>query len=824
MRPLSRLAKVYIAAILVLGIAALTSTTQAPVGKFGARFFVYLAASLLSASMKVSLPGVTGTMSVNFFFILVGIVEFSLPETMAFTFCGILLQCVWNVKRRPATIQMAFNLACTSTAAYISFQFYHASFWSQFAASFPLTLGALASCYFVLNTFPIAIIISLTENQPLRRTWRECYLWSLPYYVIGAAIVGLMHVVGERYGWQNSLLIAPVLYLIYRSYNLYLERLESEKRHSDQMAGLHLRTIEALALAIEAKDTTTHDHLQRVQVYAIEIGKELGLKEDELNALRAAALLHDIGKLAVPEHIISKPGRLTPEEFEKMKIHPVVGAEILEQVEFPYPVVPIVRSHHEKWNGTGYPDGLVGEQIPIGARILSAVDCLDAIASDRQYRRALPLDKAMDVVVREAGQAFDPRVVEVLQRRYVELERMARGTQLMKAKLSTDMKVERGDAPAAGFEEAGAAAAAATVTQPADFLSSIAAARHEVQILFEMAQDLGNSLRLDETLSLLGVRLKKVVPFDAMAVYVRQNDTLEPRYVIGEDQRLFSSLSIPVGQGLSGWVAENRKPIINGNPSVEPGYLNDPAKFSTLRSALAVPLESDGVVGVLALYHANKDAFTRDHLRILLAISSKLTVSIENSLKYHEAEDSAVVDFLTGLPNARALFLHLESEIGRCQQDGTPLAVLVCDLDGFKQVNDTLGHLEGNRLLKAVAQQLRQNCRERDYIARMGGDEFVLVLPGANPELAWTLEERFRLATEQAGREVCQMDVLSLSVGRAQLFEDGVEAEQLLGEADKRMYHAKRERKRQQGDRVLHIPRQLPNQPTNVFMASPLIQ
>ena len=172
---------------------------------------------------------------------------------------------------------------------------------------------------------------------------------------------------------------------------------------------LHLRTIEALALAIEAKDHTTHDHLQRVRVYAIEVAKELGVTVRRMEALHAAALLHDIGKLAVPEHIISKPGRLTPEEFEKMKIHPLVGAEILERVRFPYPVVPIVRAHHEKWDGSGYPFGLKGEEIPIGARILSSVDFLDALASDRQYRRALPLEEVMKTSRCGVGQILRSR-------------------------------------------------------------------------------------------------------------------------------------------------------------------------------------------------------------------------------------------------------------------------------------------------------------------------------------------------------------------------------------------------------------------------------
>src|SRR5437016_10829202 len=235
--------------------------------------------------------------------------------------------------------------------------------------------------------------------------------------MVGAATAGLVHFLNKHIGWQSSLLVLPPIYLMYRSYRLYLGKLETEKRQAEQVSSLHLRTIEALALAIEAKEQTTGEHPQRVRVYAMELARELRLTEDETEALRAASVLHDIGKLAVPEHIISKPGKLTPDEFEQMKIHPIVGAEILEEVDFPYPVVPIVRAHHERWNGTGYPCGLKGEEIPIGARILSVVDCLDALASDRQYRRALPLDEAMAKVASESGTTFDPKVVEVLGRR-----------------------------------------------------------------------------------------------------------------------------------------------------------------------------------------------------------------------------------------------------------------------------------------------------------------------------------------------------------------------------------------------------------------------
>src|SRR6202142_1180908 len=271
----------------------------------------------------------------------------------------------------------------------------------------------------------MSTVISLADKKSIRRVWIDGYLWSFPYYLIGAAIAGFVSYLNRQIGWQTALLTLPVIYVVYRSYRLYVGKLEDGKLHAEEMSHLHLRTIEALALAIEAKDQTTHEHLQRVRVYAMEIAKELGLSHEETEALQAASLLHDIGKLAVPEHIISKPGKLTPEEFEKMKIHPIIGAEILEQVDFPYPVVPIVRAHHEKWDGSGYPYGLKGEEIPIGARILAAVDCLDALASDRQYRKALPLDEVMQRLAAESGKSFDPKVVEVLKKRYKSLENLA---------------------------------------------------------------------------------------------------------------------------------------------------------------------------------------------------------------------------------------------------------------------------------------------------------------------------------------------------------------------------------------------------------------
>ncbi len=597
------------------------------------KFGSYLVAALLASALKVGLPGIEGTLSVNFIFTQLGILELSLPETLLIGLAGTLGQFYWRPARQLKPVQLIFNVSQVTLSSAAAYGAYQLMVTRVLHVPGPLALVVAAVTHFVCNTTALSTIIGLTENKSIRKVWGESHLWLLPYYMVGAAAAGLVHFLNIHIGWQSSLLVLPPIYLMYRSYRLYLGKLESEKVHAQQVSKLHLRTIEALALAIEAKDETTGEHLQRVRVYAMELAKEMGLSADETEALQAASVLHDIGKLAVPEHIISKPGKLTPEEFEKMKIHPVVGAEILEQVHFPYPVVPIVRAHHEKWDGSGYPFGLAGEDIPIGARILSAVDCLDALASDRQYRKALPLDEAMARVVADSGKSFDPKVVAILKRRYIELEKLATEQPMQAApKLSTDIKIVRGSAPDAGFAESAPGNDATSKTSAAGPLSQVQEIAND---LAQLSHTAGQKFRPEDIFSLLSVRLKDVVPFDAMAVYCPQDDVLTAKFAIGDNYRLFSSLRIPLGEGLSGWVAENHKAIVNGNPSVEPGYMNDPTKYSTLRSALAVPIqESSSVMAVLALYRTGQDAFTVDELGALEQISTHIGKPVGDSLSH----------------------------------------------------------------------------------------------------------------------------------------------------------------------------------------------
>jgi diguanylate cyclase (GGDEF)-like protein/putative nucleotidyltransferase with HDIG domain len=788
----SKQAKALCLAVVISGfsLAAWTLLSWRPGFHVLPRLGLYTLAAMATSRLKVRLPGIISTLSMNYVFFIAGQIDLGLGGGILIATSGVLVQTFFRCAVRPQWLHVIFNLAniwLAVSAAALCFEHPILQSIDRFGI-FSVVISLLA--YYAVNTVNLSGIIGLTSGRSAFAVWRESYLWTFPQYLVGGIVADCFHLLVDYIGWAGVLFTFPVIYLVYRTYTLYLARVDEQQKHIGEMADLHLRTIEALALAIDAKDDTTSAHLRRVQVYASEVARQMGVTPLEMQAIEAAALLHDIGKLAVPEHIISKPGRLTPDEFEKMKIHPIVGAEILDRVNFPYPVVPIVRAHHERYNGTGYPDGLKGNQIPIGARILSVVDCLDALASDRQYRKALPLDEAVRIVVKESGQSFDPQVVQILQDRYQELEARAKSETADNTRLSSRCKVERSAEPAAGF--------AIETSQPRttdNFRLSISDARREFQMLLEITNDLGSSLSLDETLALLAIRLEKAIPYDSVVIWVRQGDKLIPRHVKGESYRLFNSLRIPIGQGLSGWVAENKQAIINGNPAVESGYLNDPSKLTILRSAIAVPLECrDQVVGVLTLYQVQPDAFTSDHRRILQNITAKVGAVIDNALQFEQVKDAARTDELTGLLNSRSLFEQLGQAVTECTREGRSLAVIVMDLDGFKKANDERGHLAGNRILQNVAGGLKRICRATDVVARLGGDEFVMVVSDPADGLP-ELMKRITEAGLAAGTEVNYKTPISISAGCALFPQEAVDAENLLEKADERMYEEKRRRK-----------------------------
>ena len=806
---LPTVARLFMATIGTVGLAATVLSFVGWTPELPARFVIYIILGLACSGMNVLLPGVRGTLAVSDVFMMLGVLELKIPEAVVLAILVAAAQSFWDARHRRTNVKaerLFFNTMCLALAVLAACHVYQQPWFSDVSGGGFLRLFLAGVAYFVVTSALVSTTIALASGQGALSVWKGIFDWSFAFCLVGVSLAGIVHTATERLGWTFSLALLPPLYLIYRSVRLYFGKMEQDKAHAEGMASLHLRTIEALATAIEAKDECTGDHLRRVQVYSLELAKHLGLSSDEVNALQAASILHDIGKLAVPDYIISKPGKLTPDEFEKMKVHTVVGAEILEQVAFPYPVAPIVRSHHEKWDGSGYPDGLKAESIPIGARILSAVDCLDALASDRQYRRALPLDEAMDYVAGLSARSFDPQVVDILKANYREFERLAQSTPLRNHKLSKDLIVVRGDAPDAGFEKsasspatAGAAAAAATggdasgdrAQVPAD---SIASARQTMRTIVDLSMDLSKSLHTDDVLSMLGERLKQLVPYDCLAIYVRERSILKARYTTGLNSQTFASLEIPVGQGLSGWVVENGKAIINGNPAVEPGYVEAAGQATALNSALAIPL-GDGVEqfsGVLTLYRTEKDAYSADHLRVLLAIKGDIARAVQGALRSHKTETGTVADPLTGLPTKTALLAYLQDGFTAQRK---PVTVLLCDIDEFRRVNDLFGRPKGDELLKLVSDILRTNSRNVDYVARVGADEFVLLLAAARAEdLAGKIEALNGLVSN-ACRGLCGEESSGLTIGVACFPENGADAESLMAFAEQALARAKEARR-----------------------------
>jgi putative nucleotidyltransferase with HDIG domain len=362
-------------------------------------------------------------------------------------------------------------------------------------------------------------------------------------------------------------------------------------------------TVHTLSTAIDARDGVTQRHVRRVQHGTLALARELGVTdEDTLSGLEAAALLHDTGKIAVPEHILNKPGRLTASEFETMKRHAPIGAQILASIEFPYPVAPVVRHHHENWDGTGYPDGLKGEEIPLGARILSVVDCFDALTSDRPYRSRMSEQDALRIILERRGIQYDPAVVDAFSGCY---------QRIMPPRDAAPDPAPLPEAPAPAREE-GPAIGNDGVTDALLALASLSRA-------------LAGDAQLCDVGALLWMLLRQIVPSDGMALFLpdEAQDHVVIRYAAGVHAAALRGVTRPTAMGIAGWAAVNRRSVLNGEPGLDLGFRADSAP--ALRSCVVVPLvESDALVAVLALYSTNTFGFTEDHLRLLEVLAPRL--------------------------------------------------------------------------------------------------------------------------------------------------------------------------------------------------------
>ena len=613
---------------------------------------------------------------------------------------------------------------------------------------------------------------------------------------------------GNLLWWCGGLLSASGLLfcaLLVTLSRFYRRRFEAARRAGDEAlrraleaAELNAHAVESLAIAIDAKDQTTPGHVRRTRVYAAELGKLLGVSDAESEALKAGALLHDIGKLAVPDYILNKPGRLTPSEFEKMKVHAVVGGDIIRRVGFPYPVEEIVRCHHERWDGTGYPAGLKGEQIPLVARIISVVDFYDSTRCDRPYRAGMSRDESLALLRRMAGKAFDPAVVSTF------VENVERFDALISPQDISE-QVRPGKEPDAHDDlQAAKADDGERADDGSSGFRSIADAQREVFALHEFAQAVGASLNLQDTASLVAARLRAVVPFDTCVIFAVEEKTGQaaPVLAAGENSEFFSRRRVRVGEGITGWVIANARPMCAAHPELD--MRGVPAEIASgVRGVLCAPLvREDGAFGAITLYSAGESSYSADQLRLLESVCLHASGALGNALIYERTKESALTDPVTGLPNARALRLLLDQRVAECQRTRRgPLALLSVDVDEFRRFNEELGHGVGDRLLASVASVIQSQLRQMDMLARYAGDEFVAVLPSATEAEAAAVAERVRAAVEShkfSGKTGRALQV-SVSVGTGCYPEAGETADELLLAATQNMRRDKHARKTSHG-------------------------
>jgi diguanylate cyclase (GGDEF)-like protein/putative nucleotidyltransferase with HDIG domain len=797
MKDLPLVARLYVGAVLVAGAAVLFA--------FGPRsvadpwlFLALLVFSSVASALKVSLPLIASgsTMSVSYAVDFAALLLIGADETMYVGAVSAWSQCTFGTEARSRLHRTLFSMASLVLTVKVAGLAYT---WlggppagaplSEWSIAQPL-LGA-ATVYFVCNTLFIATAISLATSESVRRVWRENFLWSAPSYFVGAGAAAIAAWVVDRESYAMALLAAAPLYLTYRTYKVYLGRIQDQQRHVRQVSDLHLATIEALALAIDAKDQTAQRHIRRVQVYAAGLARALGMPATDIQGVQTAALLHDIGKLAVPEHILSKPGPLTQEEFQKIRIHPQVGAEIISGVPFPYPVAPLILSHHERWDGKGYPAGLRAEEIPLGARILSVVDYFDALMSERPYHKAMGLDAALNLLQQESGKALDPRVVQTFIALYPQLRDEADASQEAPRQLTRVPSHAPAAQPAVGLVHESPA--------KTNVFEDIALAHREIYALYEIAQAMGSSLGVADTMALISTKLSNIVPFSccALFLYNEESETLRCRFATGAEAEVVQQLNIRSGQGLAGWVARNRRPLVNARPSADFEAAGVQTR-TMLRSALVCPLVfNERFIGTIAVYHLDESIYTDDHRRLLDRISEQAAAVINNSIVFEQTQEDSLTDPLTALPNTRFMFMHLTRELSRASRLKAEVSLLVMDLDGFKDINDTYGHHVGDRALREVAAVLRNGIRPYDICVRYAGDEFIVVLSGCGAEEAERKRRELQHAVDTLPFEARPGLPLSLaiSIGAAVFPHDGESYEALLATADSRMYRDKTRRK-----------------------------
>jgi diguanylate cyclase (GGDEF)-like protein/putative nucleotidyltransferase with HDIG domain len=758
---------------------------------------------VLSTFLRVRLPGTNACITAGDAFIFLGVILLGTPAAIVLGFVDSVVNSLRTHKRAatwlaaPATTTLSvlasssvFHLALADYAGVTARPFGPVGF-----EQLVVPLVAMGTAHYFANGILIGGLHALKTRTSLRRFLAEQYLWTSCSFLAAAIATGLMYQAIQTLGLAYVLLSLPVIAATFTTYKIYFERMGEKSREAEMLARLHLATVEALATAIDAKDQTTHCHVRRVQIYAAGMGRILGLPAAEIEALKAGALLHDVGKLAVPDHILNKPGKLTAAEFERMKIHTTVGAQILEKIDFPYQVVPIVRHHHERWDGFGYPDALRGEEIPRTARVFAVVDCFDSVREDRPFRRGMTREEACALLLRGAGTHFDPEVVELFLKHLPEFEAEVAARGLDQHGFTSREHDER--ALVAGGEprpSQGLISPQSNFAPPA-YLEQIKNAHREVCALYEIAHAFGSSLDIRDRCHVLVERVGHVVPFDTCAVYLYDpvKGYATATHVAGRNSEHLRGRCVAPGEGVVGFVLANRRPAEGLDPMLDFRGTELPAA-ERYGSMVALPLAKDErLLGVLAVYSVHRDEYADDHTRLLETVARLASDAIANSIDHAEAESNALTDPLTNLPNARALRLRFEEEQARSRRTNGSFQVVMLDLDDFKQVNDTFGHQTGDQMLREVARLLQSQLREYDFLARYAGDEFVAIVQDLTGEQVEDLRARMERAVSEFALRVHPGAYarVGVSVGAARSGADGETLSQLLIAADQAMYAVK---------------------------------
>ena len=599
----------YVAAVTALGLFAISqSTTSLLAMPRPAEWMLFSVLAIASGRLSLRLPGVNAHASMSDTFMLTSAMLFGpAPATVAMAADGFILS--W--RRGHSADRMLFNTANPALSVWLGAQAFLVTFGSS-----PLTgtvsletfvgpLAVMATVHFLVHSGLTATAAALERGGHPVKVWRDHFAMLAVSHAASASAALILALLAGQFGVLALAAAAPLVVIVYLGLHSRFGRLADAERHVKQVDRLYMSTIQALSSAIDAKDGVTSSHIRRVQTYSVALAKALGVAEtDEVKAIEAAALLHDTGKLAVPEHILNKPGKLTAAEFEAMKLHVDVGADILSSIEFPYPVVPIVRAHHENWDGTGYPRGLKGDDIPIGARILSVVDCYDALTSDRPYRPAMTQEQATAIVVERRGTMYDPRVVDTF------LELLPTLGKVIEAEPTLGRAMHK---LAAARDAAPSTTPAATTTAPAPVVLAPQTALESVSRL------LSGPPRVADVASLLALDLKALSPSTEFVFYITSPgaERLVAEYATREHPAGQGYDAIPLGERVSGWVAANRQQIINSDARLD---LGPSAAMTTLRYCVATPLVDDGhTTGVLAAYSDTPLAAEVAHQLALLA-------------------------------------------------------------------------------------------------------------------------------------------------------------------------------------------------------------